>query len=280
MNTKKILSMLLAGATCAAMLAGCGNTATKPEDTTTPTDTADTSAASNSDLAYVKENGKMIIGYTVYEPMNYTDENGEFTGFDTEFAKAVCEKLGVEPEFQEIVWDTKNVELEAKNIDCIWNGMTITDDLKENIAVSDAYAQNTQVVITTTANKDTYADFANLEGKTVAVEAGSAAQSLAEEDEHLKNAEIVTVGKQTDALLEVKSGTADAAIFDQTLADSILGKGDYADLTTCGVFHKEEYGIGFRKDSDLCTEVNKIMADLKADGTLQTLADKYGLTLA
>lgn len=256
MKATKFLSALLAGAMCATLLAGCGS---KPQTDAT-----------------------MKIGYTIYEPMNYTDETtGEFTGFDTEFATAVCEKLGVTPEFIEIVWETKNVELESGNIDCIWNGMTISPDLKEAFAISDPYAQNTQVVITKAENKDTYSDFANLEGKTVVVEAGSAAQGVAEEDEHLKNANIVTVTKQTDALLEVKSGTADAAIFDQTMADTMLGEGtDFADLTTCGIFHKEEYGIAFRKDEDLCDKVNKAMAELKEDGTLQTLADKYGLTLA
>ena len=255
MKTKKLLALLLAGAMSASLLAGCGS-----KDETA---------------------GTLKIGYTVYDPMNYTDENGEFTGFDTEFARAVCEKLNLEPEFVEIVWDTKLVSLESGEIDCIWNGMTITDDLKENISISDPYVQNTQVVVAKTENQETYADYANLVGKTVAVEAGSAAQSVAEEDENLSQSNLVTVSKQTDALLEVKSGTADAAIFDQTMAENMIGEGtDFADLSVCGVFHQEEYGIGFRKDDELCTKVNEAMAALKEDGTLQSLADKYGLTLA
>ena len=281
MKTKKYLSLLLAGAMCASLLAGCGAD-NAPNGAGTPDAGKDDTAAA-SELQTVKDAGKLKIGYTEYAPINYTDETtGELTGFDTEFAKAVCEKLGVEADFIEIVWDTKNVELESGNIDCIWNGMTITDDLKAAFAISNPYAQNTQVVITKAENKDTYADYANLEGKTVVVEAGSAAQGVAEEDEHLKNANIVTVTKQTDALLEVKSGTADAAIFDQTMADTMLGEGtDFADLTVCGIFHKEEYGIAFRKGSDLCDEVNKIMAGLRDDeDTLHALAEKYGLTLA
>ena len=281
MKTKKLLALLLAGAMSASLLAGCGSSNAPAEDSgaDAANDAADTAAA--SDLAAIESAGKLKIGYTVYEPMNYTDENGEFTGFDTEFANAVCEKLGVEPEFIEIVWDTKQVSLESGEIDCIWNGMTITDDLKANISVSDPYVENTQVVVAKTENQDTYADFANLSDKTIALEAGSAAQSVAEEDENLKNANLVTVGKQTDALLEVKSGTADAAIFDRTMAENMIGEGtDFADLSVCGVFHEEQYGIGFRKDSDLCTRVNEIMAELKADGTLAALAEKYGLTLA
>ena len=282
MKTKKLLALLLAGAMSASLLAGCGSDSsadtTSGDDAANPSDTA----AADSDLAQIEDAGKLKIGYTVYEPMNYTDEQtGEFTGFDTEFAQAVCEKLGVEPEFIEIVWDTKQVSLESGEVDCLWNGMTITEDLKQNISVSDPYVQNTQVVVTKTENKDTYADYANLVGKTVAVEAGSAAQSVAEEDENLSQSNLVTVSKQTDALLEVKSGTADAAIFDQTMAENMIGEGtDFADLTICGVFQEEQYGIGFRKGSDLCDKVNEIMATLNEDGTLQSLAEKYGLSLA
>lgn len=279
MKTKRLFSLLVAGVMASTLLAGCGGD--NSGGTPSSSDAA-SSAGETSELAQIEAAGTLKIGYTVYDPMNYTDtETGEFTGFDTEFAQAVCEKLGVEPEFIEIVWDTKQIELEGGNIDCIWNGMTITDDLKAAMSISDPYVQNTQVVVAKTENKDTYADYANLIGKTVALEAGSAAQSVAEEDENLSQANLVTVSKQTDALLEVKSGTADAAVFDQTMAENMIGEGtDFADLTICGVFHEEQYGIGFRKGSDLCDKVNEIMAGLKDDGTLQALADKYGLTLA
>ncbi len=233
-----------------------------------------------TDAEYVKENGKLIIGYTVYAPMNYTDEEGNLTGFDTEFAEAVCEKLGVEPEFQEISWDTKTVELEAKNIDAIWNGMTITEELLETTAISEPYVKNMQVIITKSDSgiKSTV----DLEGKTVAVEAGSAGQAAAEDDTSLAKADIVTVTKQTDALVEVQSGTADAAVLDYTLAKATLGEGtDFEDLIMVeGVeLSVEEYGIAFRKGSDLKEEVDEIIKELKEDGTLQELADKYGLNL-
>lgn len=275
MKVKKFLALLLAGAMSASLLAGCGNN-------TDANSNAGGDDAAKSELAAVTDAGKLKIGYTVYDPMNYTDEEtGEFIGFDTEFAQAVCKKLGVEPEFIEIVWKTKQVELESGTVDCLWNGMTITDDLQATLAVSDPYAKNTQVVVTKKENKDTYADYKNLIGKTVALEAGSAAQSVAEEDENLKQANLVTVAKQTDALLEVKSGTADAAIFDQTMAENMIGEGtDFSDLVICGIFHEEKYGIGFRKDSDLRDKVNEIIAELKEDGTLQGIADKYGITLA
>ncbi|WP_373163682.1 transporter substrate-binding domain-containing protein [Agathobaculum sp. Marseille-P7918] len=280
MKTKKLLALMLAGAMSLSMLAGCGGG--KNEDAATDTN-GDANTETASDLAYVQDKGKMVIGYTVYEPMNYTDENGEFTGFDTEFAKAVCEKLGVEPEFVEINWDTKVVELDAKSIDCIWNGMTITDDLKENIAVSDPYVKNMQVIVIKDSNKDTFTDTASLSGANLVAEAGSAGQSAIEADENLSQANLTTVTKQTDALLEIESGASDAAVLDWTLAKSMIGEGtDFADLMMIdGVeLSVEEYGIGFRKGSDLCTEVNKIMAELVEDGTLPALAEKYGLSLA
>ncbi|MBQ9833550.1 MAG: transporter substrate-binding domain-containing protein, partial [Clostridia bacterium] len=221
--------------------------------------------------------------YTVYEPMNYTDEAGNFTGFDTEFAQKVCEKLGVEPEFVEIVWDMKVVELNSKAIDCIWNGMTINDDLKAQIAISDPYVKNMQVIVINKKNAATYVDTLSLADKDIVVEAGSAGESVVAEDENLKNANAIQVTKQIDALLEVKAGTADAAVLDWTLAKSMIGEGtDYEDLMIVeGVeLSVEEYGIGFRAGSDLCTEVNTIMAELIADGTLPALAEKYGLSLA
>nr|WP_297178702.1 transporter substrate-binding domain-containing protein [uncultured Agathobaculum sp.] len=283
MKTKKLLALLLAGAMSLSLLAGCGGGTDAATDDTAADDTSGVSTDAESDLSYVQGNGKMVIGYTVYEPMNYTDENGEFTGFDTEFAKAVCEKLGVEPEFVEINWDTKVIELDAKSIDCIWNGMTITDDLKENIAVSDPYVKNMQVVVIKDSNKDTYTDTASLSGANLVAEAGSAGQAAIEADANLSKANLTTVTKQTDALLEIESGASDAAVLDWTLAKSMIGEGtDFADLMMIdgAELSVEEYGIGFRKDSDLCTEVNKIMAELIEDGTLPALAEKYGLSLA
>ena len=100
-----------------------------------------------SDLEYVQGNGKMIIGYTVYAPMNYTDQAGNFVGFDTELSMLVCEKLGVEPEFLEINWETKEVELNAKSIDCIWNGLTITPERQETMEITIPYVKNAQVVL-------------------------------------------------------------------------------------------------------------------------------------
>ena len=284
---KKLISLLLA-AGMAASLAACGSTATSDsastaESTSEAASTAEAAstdaAEGESDLAYIKGKGKMTIGYTVYAPMNYTDENGEFVGFDTELATAVCEQLGVEPEFVEINWDTKIVELDAKSIDCIWNGMTLTDDIMANTACTEAYAKNAQVVV---MKKDSgYTSTADLIGKTVVAEAGSAGETTVQEDENLSQADYVSKSVQTDCLMEVAAGTADAAVLDLTLASAMIGEGtDYADLEIVDELNAEEYGVAFRKGSDAAAAVNEAFAALKEDGTMQALADKYGLTLA
>ncbi len=238
----------------------------------------------DSDLAYVTENGKMLVGITIYEPMNYYDEAGELTGFDTEFAQAVCEKMGLAAEFVEINWDTKEVELAAKSIDCIWNGMTITEDRLANMSISDPYVKNAQVIVVKADSE--VAATADLVGKTVVAEMGSAGEAqISGEDaeENLAQSDYVGVAKQTDCLMEVKAGTADAAVLDWTLAKSMVGEGtDFADLKILeGVeLATEEYGIAFRQGSDVTAAVNAVIAELVADGTLPALAEKYGLALA
>ena len=283
---KKWISMLLAVG-MAASLAACGSTATTDSaaasestaDVASTAEAAADTADGESDLAYIQEKGKMTIGYTVYAPMNYTDENGEFVGFDTELATAVCEQLGVEPEFVEINWDTKIVELDAKSIDCIWNGMTLTDDILANTACTEAYAKNAQVVVMKAGSG--YTSTADLVGKTVVAEAGSAGETTIQEDENLAQADYISKGVQTDCLMEVAAGTADAAVLDLTLASAMIGEGtDYADLAIVDELNAEEYGVAFRKGSDAAAAVNDAFAALKADGTMQALADKYGLTLA
>ena len=277
---KRLVSAFLAGA-MALRLAACGGAAST--STVASSASASGSAAASetaaSDLDYIKEKGKMVIGYTVYEPMNYTDADGNFTGFDTELATAVCEKLGVEPEFVEINWDTKVVELDAKSIDCIWNGMTLTDDIMANAATTKAYAKNAQVVVVKDGTD--YSSTADLVGKTVVAEAGSAGEAAIEGDENLAQADYVSKSVQTDCLMEVAAGTADAAVLDLTLANAMIGEGtDYASLKIVDELNAEEYGVAFRKGSDAAAAADAAFDELKADGTMQALADKYDLALA
>ena len=278
---KRLVSAFLAGA-MALSLAACGgaaSTSTVASSAASGSAAASAAETAASDLDYIKEKGKMVIGYTVYEPMNYTDADGNFTGFDTELATAVCEKLGVEPEFVEINWDTKVVELDAKSIDCIWNGMTLTDDIMANTATTKAYAKNAQVVVVKDGTD--YSSTADLVGKTVVAEAGSAGEATIEGDENLAQADYVSKSVQTDCLMEVAAGTADAAVLDLTLANAMIGEGtDYASLKIVDELNAEEYGVAFRKGSDTAAAVDAAFDELKADGTMQALADKYDLALA
>ncbi len=276
---KRIVSAFLAGA-MALSLAACGGAAsTSTAASASASGSAAASETAASDLDYIKGKGKMVIGYTVYEPMNYTDADGNFTGFDTELATAVAEKLGVEPEFVEINWDTKVVELDAKSIDCIWNGMTLTDDIMANTATTKAYAKNAQVVVVKDGTD--YTSTADLVGKTVVAEAGSAGEAAIEGDENLAQADYVSKSVQTDCLMEVAAGTADAAVLDLTLANAMIGEGtDYANLKIVDELNAEEYGVAFRKGSDAAAAVDAAFDELTADGTMQALADKYDLALA
>ena len=275
---KKLISMALA-AGMAVSLAACGGAASSSAPAADSAAASTTEAAADSDLAYIQGKGKMTIGYTVYEPMNYTDADGNFTGFDTELATAVCEKLGVEPDFVEINWDTKIVELDAKSIDCIWNGMTLTNEIQTNAACTKAYAKNAQVVVM--KSDADYSSTADLVGKTVVAEAGSAGESAIQDDESLSQADYVSKSVQTDCLMEVAAGTADAAVLDLTLATAMIGEGtDYANLAIKDELNAEEYGVAFRKGSDVAEAVDAAIDELKADGTMQKLADKYSLTLA
>ena len=225
-----------------------------------------------------KTDDKLVIGYTIYEPMNYM-EDGKLTGFDTEFAEAVCAKLGVTPEFVEINWDTKFVTLDANKIDCIWNGMTISDEVKENCDVSKAYVKNAQVVVMKEDVIDSYADVESLKGLKFAAEAGSAGEEAIKENG--LDANYSPVALQSDALLAVMGGQADACVIDITMAKSMTADGTSYDALTYSLeLTSEEYGIGFRKGDELTAKVDAIIDELNADGTLPALAEKYGLNLA
>ena len=273
------LGMAMSMAACGASTSSSAAASSEAASSEAASSEATEAAAEESDLAYITEKGKMVIGYTVYEPMNYTDENGEFVGFDTDLAKAVCAELGVEPEFVEINWDTKETELAAKSIDCIWNGLTLTPEREANMACTGPYVKNAQVVV---MKKDAgYTGTADLVGKTLVAEAGSAGEETITGDENLSQGELVTKTVQTDCLMEVAAGTADAAVLDLTLASAMIGEGtDYEGLEIVDELNVEEYGVAFRKGSDMADTVNAIFFALATDGTMQALADQYGLTLA
>ncbi len=212
--------------------------------------------------------------------MNYKDENGKLVGFDTELAEKVFEGLGYDVLFQEIKWENKYTDLNGKSIDCIWNGFTCNakdDDGVERSSKVDFsynYMENRQVIVVKAGSDIKSAD--DLSGKNIVAEAGSAGETYAKKFE---GATVKGVGKQTDCLVEVKSGAADVAVLDAQLAKSYVGKGDYKDLALADDLASdvEYYAIGFRKGDALTAKVNAQLEKLAADGTIKTLAEKYGV---
>lgn len=263
---KKVIAVVLAVLTVCFAFAACSNGSSDSGD-----------KSSKTDSEKIIESGKLVVGITDFAPMDYKDDNGNWIGFDADLANMVAEKLGIKAEFVEIDWDNKFLELQTGSIDCIWNGMTITDEVKNNSSVTNAYAMNQQIVVTKSELAGKFKTVDDLKDLSFAVENGSAGQSAAE-DNGLK---ATAVTAQSDALLEVASGSSDACIIDSTMAAAMTGEGtDYADLKSSVVLVDEQYGISFRKESDMTEKVNQIIADFKADGTLQKLADKYSVQLA
>lgn len=231
----------------------------------------------DSDMAYVKENNKLVVGITDFEPMDYKDDNGDWIGFDADMAKAFGEKLGVDVEFVEIDWDNKVLELDAKSIDCVWNGMTLTDEVTSAMECSNAYCNNAQVVILKADQADEYKTVEDLADLSFAVEAGSAGEA----EITALGYECTPVKAQSDALMEVEAGTSDAAVIDSLMAAAMVGEGTgYEDLTYTVNLNSEEYGVGFRKGSDLAEELNTFFKESYEDGSMMETAEKYGVQAA
>lgn len=259
---KKLVALVLVAVMGLSMV-GCGK--------------KDSSNDSKSDLEYVKEKGTLVVGVTDFAPMDYKDDSGNWIGFDADMASAFAESIGVKAEFVEIDWDNKIMELDGKTIDCVWNGMTLIDEVTSSMACSDAYCNNAQVVIVPQDKADQYQTVDSIKELTFAVEAGSAGEAQAKE----LGLNYTAVKAQSDALMEVAAGTSDAAIIDSLMAAAMVGEGTgYANLTYTVGLNSEEYGVGFRKDSDLAAELNKFFKDSKADGSMEKCAEKYKVQAA
>ena len=283
MKTKRLLALLMAGAMSVSMLSGCGGSkTTASDDTKTDADAGtDTTAAAESDLDYVKSNGKLVVGITDFAPMDYKEDGSdEWVGFDADMAKAFAESLGVEAEFIEINWDNKIMELDSKGVDAVWNGMTLTDEVKTSMNCSDPYANNAQVVVVPADKADAAKDVDSIKGLSFAAEAGSAGAAAAEN----LGLNVTEVQSQADALMEVAAGTSDACVIDLLMAGAMIGEGtSYPNLTYTLNLNEangeedEKYVVGFRKDSDLTKAFNEFYKAASDDGVVLSLAQKYGV---
>ncbi|MBQ9493940.1 MAG: transporter substrate-binding domain-containing protein [Oscillibacter sp.] len=296
---KKILALLLV---CGLILtlAACGGAPAEPEqdasgaetqtsdnndtqtpdnsgaDADTPDDTATLSGVSGeeSDAAYVQNKGTLVIGMTDFAPMDYKSEAGEWIGFDADMAKAFADSLGVKAEFVEINWDNKLMELETKAIDVVWNGMTITEEVKAGASVSEPYCMNGQVVVVPASMADAYSTTESLSDLSFAVENGSAGA----EQLDLLGISYTALDTQARALMEVASGASDACVIDLLMAGAMIGEGtSYPELTHTLQLNSEEYGVAFRKGSDLTDAFNRFWADASAQGKVMETAAMYGV---
>ena len=256
-------------------LAACGGGETPADDTPAPETPAAETPAAESDVAYIQDKGTLVVGITEFAPMDYQDENGEWIGFDADMARLVADALGVEVEFSLIEWGSKLMELDSKTVDCLWNGMTITDEITGGASATNPYAVNAQVVVLKSGIADQYQDAESLSGLNFAVETGSAGEAAAQE----AGLTYVGVSDQATALMEVSSGTSDACIVDLLMAGAMIGEGtSYPDLTYTVRLTEEDYGVGCRKGSDLTDFINEQFKTLYADGTIQALAEEYGIS--
>ncbi len=296
---KKWIAMLLAAlmvfsmAACAAknepaadqtndQTAADTQTSEPAEDTASGEDAAPAAdqTAADSDMAYVQSKGTLVVGITDFAPMDYQNESGEWIGFDADMAKAFAESLGVSVEFVEIDWDNKILELGSKSIDCVWNGMTLTDEVMSAMSCSNAYCNNSQVVIVPADKAADYADVEACKALSFAVEAGSAGMAEVEK----LGASFTEVKDQATALMEVAAGTSDAAVIDSLMAGAMVGEGTSYDSLTYTVSlnaeEGEQYGVGFRQGSDLAAALNDFFAAAYADGSMQACAETYGIQAA
>ena len=235
------------------------------------------SAETATDKQYVLDKGTLVVGITDFAPMDYKDADGNWIGFDADVAKLFAEYLGVKVEFVEIDWDNKILELDAKAVDCIWNGMTLTDAVKNAMETSNPYMNNAQVVVVPADQADKYQTVESLAALTFAVEAGSAGEAVITD----LGLNCTPVTAQADALMEVAAFTSDAAVIDALMAAAMIGEGtNYANLTYTIGLNSEEYGVGFRKGSDLAAELNAFLVKLYAEGKLQEIAETYKVQAA
>ena len=272
-NMKKLASMGLALAMMLS-LAACGGSKTPAASASAAGSADGSAAAAESDMEYVKNKGKLVVGITDFAPMDYKDKDGNWIGFDADNATAFAKSLGVDVEFVEVDWDNKIMELDAKSIDCVWNGMTLTDEVKNSMETSKPYCENAQVVVVKAADADKYQTTDSLKDLKFAAEAGSAGAA------EIKNLglECTELSTQADALMEVQAGTSDACVIDLLMAGAMIGEGtSYTDLTYTVKLNSEEYGVGFRKGSDLAATLNDFFAASYKDGSLQKIAETYGV---
>lgn len=277
MMKKRLLSAVMASAMVLS-LAACGGaktettaaetTAEKKEETTT----ADTTAAETAEAA----GGTLIVGFDQdFPPMGFVGDNGEYTGFDLDLAKEVASRLGLEYKAQPVAWDSKDMELESGNIDCIWNGFTITGR-EDDYTWTTPYMANKQVFVV--ANDSDIKSQADLAGKVVEVQADSSAEAALKENQDLANTfgQLLTTPDYNTAFMDLEQGAVDAVAMDVIVAGYQIKQRNADFKILDDSLSEEEYGVGFKKgNTELRDKVQGALEEMAADGTLAKIADEW-----
>ena len=266
---KRLLSVLIAGCLLTGIFTACGN---KEKEVSQET-------AEDVSLDYILEKKTLVLGLdTSFPPMGFIDSQQKIVGFDIDVAKEVANELGVELVLQPISWEAKELELAAKNIDCIWNGMTVNEDRKANMSLSDSYMENKQVVVVLADSSIEI--LTDLAGKNVVIQSGSTAQDAVEGNKELLDSlgSLIKVEDNIKAMLDLKIKSSDAVVMDEVVAryyTSIeANEGQYRILEE--TLSDEEYAIGFRKGELVLTEeVNEILSKMAVDGRLEKISNEW-----
>jgi polar amino acid transport system substrate-binding protein len=225
------------------------------------------------DSDYIKNKGSLVVGITEFKPMDYKSDE-EWVGFDADMAREFSEYLGVDLQFVEIDWDNKVALLENGDIDCVWNGMTLTDKVTESMACTKPYLRNSQVIIVPKENAGKISDVKDCTHYLFAVESGSSGEQALKE----LNYRYLVADTQNEALGNVSDGNADAAVADSILAAAMVGDAsEYPGLECSLSLSDEEYGVGFRKDSDMADVLDSFFDECYEDGSMMFIAEKYGV---
>ena len=274
---KRLLSAVMASAMVLS-LAACGGaktettaaetTAEKKEETTT----AGTTAAETAEAA----GGTLIVGFDQdFPPMGFVGDNGEYTGFDLDLAKEAASRLGLEYKAQPIAWDSKDMELESGNIDCIWNGFTITGR-EDDYTWTTPYMANKQVFVV--ANDSDIKSQADLAGKVVEVQADSSAEAALKENQDLANTfgQLLTTPDYNTAFMDLEQGAVDAVAMDVIVAGYQIKQRNADFKILDDSLSEEEYGVGFKKgNTELRDKVQGALEEMAADGTLAKISDEW-----
>lgn len=268
-----LMKKCILSAVCAVVLmfAGCGSSSDNSSS-----GAVDQNTATGEDLSLQKvlDNGKLVLGLdATFKPMGYTDENDQIVGFDIDVATEVCSRLGITLETYGVNWDTKEVDLDAGTIDCIWNGLSVSEERQKVMLMSDPYMKNKMVFV---VNSDSdIATLDDLKGKTVSVQNGSTAQETLAAADISADITVTELSTNVEALNQLELGMCDAAFLDSVVADYEINSGRAFKVLDEGLY-EEDYAIGFRLgDKALCDKINEILKEMKEDGKLAEISTKW-----